>query len=585
MSVPTGTLIEAGIAGTWSRKLRNFQPVHLVWLLVSGSIVGMIVLPAGYLVISAFSSPEGFTAQKFISTLANPRTISAFVNTIVYVFGVSLLGVVIGVLMAFLVERTNISSRSKRIIRLSVIASVITPGFLTAMAYVNLLGPNAGLVNIALRGMLDLDIARGPLNVFTLPGVLLLGAHTHIAYVYLITAASFSKMNPELEEAAAIAGAGRSAIARTVTLPLVRNAILAGGLVSMLGALADYGTPHMVGYTVLTLRIREYIVDGDFPAAASVSLLLIVMSMIVLAIYRVCVRGDFTTVTGKSFHPKAFDIGWMKHVLNAVVWLFAILAVILPVAGLVVTSLLDRLGEGVVLSNFTLRHYRTILIDDPLTFHAFWNSIRLATGAALITSLMAIVVGYITVRRRTVASAVLDYISVIPLGLAGTALGVALIVTVLTPPFRSLHIYGTLWILLIAYVIRNFPLALRPVQTTLSQISPEIEEAARMAGAGWIRTTQTILLPLIFPGVVAGFVLVFLNGLTEISASIVLRHIGTHTISTAILDIWDGRGGGYQAASAVAIVLFALMIGVVALAQMLTRRRTFKSKSAIGEGL
>src|SRR5690606_6062290 len=141
----------------------------------------------------------------------------------------------------------------------------------------------------------------------------------------------------------------------------------------------------------------------------------------------------------------------------------------------------------------------TMLAWDSLAVQAFWNSIRLAFGAALITSLMAIVIGYITVRRKSVQSTLLDYISIIPLGLAGTALGVAIISMVLNPPVRSLGLYGTLWVLLIAYVIRNFPLALRPVQTTLSQVSPELEEAARMSGAGWFHTVRTILLPLIMP--------------------------------------------------------------------------------------
>ncbi len=570
-------------AGPIGRLLRNFEPIQLVWLLVTIAVVGMIVLPTFYLLYAAFASEEGFTVATFVKTLTSTRTVSALMHTIVYVIGVTVIGVLVGVPMAFLVERTNMSQRTKQVVRLTIIASVITPGFLSAMSYVNLLGPNAGLINLGLRALLGLDIDRGPINVLSLPGVLLLGAHSGIAYIYLIAAASFSKMNPDFEEAAAITGAGRLRIIRTVTLPLVRNAIYAGALVTMLTALADYGTPHMVGYTVLTLRIREYMVQGDFPAAASVSLLLIFMSMLVLAVYRLATRrGDFSTVTGKSFQPKTFEIGAWRHLLGALLWIFAVLAVALPVAGLFAASLLDRLGDGLAWDNFTLRNYRDMLSSGSLAMTAFWNSIRLATGAAVITSIMAIVIGYITVRFRSTGSTLLDYVSVVPLGLAGTALGVAIIITVLNPPFRSLQLYGTLWVLLFAYVVRNFPLALRPVQTTMSQISAELEEAARMSGAGWLRTTLTVTLPLIRPGVAAGFVLVFLGSLTEISSSIVLRHIGTHTISTAIIDIWDGRGG-YQGASAVAILLFVLMVVVVGAVQLATGGRMYGVRTAGGD--
>jgi iron(III) transport system permease protein len=576
----TGIAADAS-SGTFERQLRRFEPIQLVWAIVTISVVAMVAVPVGYLVYSAFMAGGAFTFAEFTAAVTSAGTVTALVNTLVYVTGTTIISVLIGVPMAFMVERTNVSLVTKRVVRLTIIASVITPGFLSAMSYVNLLGPNAGIINVWLRELLNLDINRGPLNIFSLPAVLLLGAHSGIAYIYLITAASFSKMNPEFEEAAQITGASRWRIVRTVSLPLVRNAVFSGALVSMVSSFADYGTPHMVNYTVLTLRIREYIIRADFAGAASASLLLIALSLILLGIYRLSIRkGDFATVSGKSFQPRTFDIGAWKHVIAVLVWIFAILAVILPIAGLFSTSILDRLGYGLRWDNLTLRHYISILSgSDSFAITAFLNSLFLATGAAVITSIMSVVIGYITVRYRTGSAKLLDYISIIPLGLAGTALAVALVLTALNPPLRALGLYGTLWILLIAYVIRNFPLALRPVQTTMSQISPELEEAARMSGAGWLRTMRTVTMPLILPGVAAGFVLVFLGSLTEISASVVLRHIGTNTISTAILDIWEGRGG-FQAASAVAVILFVLMVAVVFLAQLLSGGRMYSTRSA-----
>ena len=535
----------------------------------------LIALPAWHLLRTAIFPGGSFDTEPLLAVLGDPATTRATINTVIYVVGVSLISVVVGVPLAFLTERTDISKRSKLIIRLSVISSLITPAFLVAMAYVNLLGPNAGVLNVALRTLFGFEGDRGPLNVYHIAGVLLLGAQQTVAFVYLIAASSFANMNPEFEEAASITGAGRVKVLRTITLPVVRNSILAGGILALATALADYGTPHMVGFSVLTLRIRSYMLAADFTAAAVVSLVLVLMSLIALAIYRAMTGGSrFETVSGKSFQPTAFKVGRWRLVLGAIAYVYATLSVVLPILGLLSTSLMDRLGLGLAAGNLTFRHYADIFSGDDFVIGAIRNSLILAGGAAVICAVLACLVAYVTIRIRSPLSTMLDYIVVIPLGIAGTALAVALIMTVTSFPLRSITLYGTMWILLIAYVIRHLPLAVRPAQTSLSQISPDLELAARLSGASWVRATWDVTLPLIRPGVVAGAIIVFLPALTELSASIILRHIGTDTISTAIMDLWDG-GGGYQSASAVAVVVFVSMVLIVVLAQLLTGRSLY----------
>lgn len=539
----------------------------------------LILVPTGHLVASAFFPRGTFQIGTALSVITHPATVQAIINTVIYVVGVSIISVLMGVPLAFLTERTDISGLAKQAIRLSVISALITPAFLVAMAYVNLLGPNAGVINVGLRALFNLPIDRGPINIYHIAGVLLLGAQQSVAFVYLIASASFSKMNPELEEAASISGARRWVVIGTVTLPVVRNSILAGGILSLATALADYGTPHMVGFTVLTLRIRSYMLQADFTSAAVVSLLLVLMSLLVLALYRKSAGSDgFATVTGKSFHPTPFRIGRAKLWLTGLAYLYAFLSVVLPVLGLLSTSLLDRLGVGFRLDNLTLRHYGDIIGGDGFVLRAISNSLILAASAAVICAVMAALIAYITMRRRSVTATLLDYVVVIPLGIAGTALAVALVMTVTNFPLRQLGLYGTLWILLLAYVIRHLPLAARPAQTSLSQISPELEQAARLAGAGWPRTMVTVTLPLIRPGVIAGAIIVFLASLTELSASIIVRHIGTDTIATAIMDLWDG-GGGYQRASAVAVVVFVSMVALVVIAQFITGRSLYGDRT------
>lgn len=553
---------------TLSKPLAGRSASGLFILAIATLILGPVV----HLIGSATMPAGAFSLGLAYDVLVNADTVQALINTIIYVVGVSLISVAVGTPLAFLTERTDISPLAKRVIRLSIISSLITPAFLVAMAYVNLLGPNAGLVNTALRSLFGLAAARGPLNVYNMAGVLFLGALQSVAFVYLVTAAAFSKMNPELEEAAAISGVGRARIIATVTLPVAKGSIFAGGMLAMAGALADYGTPHMVNFTVLTLRIRSYMIEANFAAASVVSLLLVLLSLVVLAIYRRTeARNSVATVTGKSFAPRPFPLGRARHALAAIAYIYAFLAVVLPLVGLGLTSFLDRLGGGISLDNFTLRHYRDIVFGDALVVRAVTNSVILSVGTAIVCAVLSVFAAYIIVRRR---SSLLDYIVVIPLGLAGTALAVALVMTVTGFPLRSLGLYGTLWILLLAYIIRHLPLAVRPAHAGLSQIAPELEEASRLSGASWGRTLYSIILPLLRPSLTAACIIVFLTTLTELSASIIVRHIGTDTIATAIMDLWDG-GGGYQRASAVAICVFAVMMLIVVIAQSLSSKSLF----------
>lgn len=543
----------------------------LVWCATSLFVALIILVPMYYLVVSSLGGQQG-DINTYVRVLSSPGTVSAITNTLIYVFGVAVLSVLIGVPLAFLVERINIHPIAAKALRLSIIASVIVPGFLMAMAYVNLLGPNAGTINLFLRDVLSLDISRGPLDIFSVWGVLLLGTQSAVAFVFLVTSASLAKMNPELEEAAAIAGESSLGTVARITLPLIRNAIYAGALVSLASALTDYGIPHMLGFTVLTLRIREYMLTGDFAGAAAISVLVVLFALLVLAIYRKSMsNSNFAIVSGKGFHPRKFDIGRWSWPLNAFAYFYVFITVVLPIYGLVSVSLLQRLGGGVSWDNLTLNHYYNILFRDSFALNAFTNSVLLSAATAVTAAMLALIIGYLVVRKRNVLTAALDYLSVIPLGISGTALAVAIIMTVTNPPFAAFSLYGTLWVLFIAYFIRNFPLAIRPIQTTLSQLSTELEEAAYLSGATWLHTLRTILAPLVGPGIIAGAVLVFLGSLTEVSASIILRHIGTDTIATAILDIWDS-GGGYQQASAFAVCIFFVMVLIALAPQVLMRK-------------
>jgi iron(III) transport system permease protein len=302
-----------------------------------------------------------------------------------------------------------------------------------------------------------------------------------------------------------------------------------------------------------------------------------VLSLISVFLYRRSL-GDqkrYQTVTGKGYRVGVIDVGAWRHLFSALGLGYGILTSALPYLTLVSVSFLKSLGHGVRLDNLTLAHY-TNVFGSALAREAVVNSTILALSAATLCTLLGAVVAYLIVRTALRWGTLLDYVAALPMGIAGTAFAVGVLGAYMVPPLRSLGLYGTLWILLVTYVAKYMPLAVRNTQAGLAQISNDLEESARIAGGDWLRTTRLITIPLVRSALLNGWVLVFLSSFSELSASIILRNIGTATVATAILDLWDGAGG-YQDAAALGSLVFLLVTAVFLLPNRLFGRSLLKT--------
>ena len=537
--------------------------VSVLWLFF------LVALPVGVIVISSVLD-DGVTFDHYAGFFTSSALLTATLNSLLVAVGIAGLSLLIGGPLAFGVARTEM--RFKGLVRATMIIALISPEFLLAMGYILLAGPNVGYFNVLIRCAFGIEGTSGPLNVFSLGGLILTALPNGVAFVFLALVPAFTNMDPALEEAARIRGASAFRAVRDITLPLMRPAMLSGALLAFATSLAMFGPPQMLGINVLTVAIRDALVRLNFATASVAAMVLIGLSLIALFIQRWAVRHveRYRTLGGKSFGARTIDLGWGTHLLTALGLVYGVVSLVVPYGAMTAASLMKSIGNGFSGDNWTLDNYR-IVFTDPGIFKAATLSLTLATTSATLVAVMGVVVAYVILRVKARGRALLDYLAILPLAIPGTALAFALIVVYLNWPMNMLGIYGTPTILLVAYLARFIPLGVRNSQTTLLQIAPELEEASRVFGAGELKTLLRITAPLILPAIVYTWLLVFIMAIPELSASVILRGFGTQTLSTALLGIWSGNGG-LAVASAFGMSIFIVVGVLFGLAAWFARR-------------
>src|SRR6185295_1613527 len=435
------------------------------------------------------------------------------------------------------VSRTNVPAPA--LFRITATLSYLSPPFLTAIAYVNLFSPNAGLINVFLR-----DVVGAPwltFNVFSMGGLVLVTVLHTFPFVFLLASSALQSVDASYEEAAQILGAGRLRTALLVTLPLIAPAVLAGTLLAFVNAIALFGSQAILGLPgrIVTLPTRIYALF-DYPPqyglASALSLMFIVITVAALYLqHRFLARRSYVTVGGKGARPQLIDLGPARWVLLGFCAAVFAVAILLPYGALIAVSLSKSWGLS-FWKGLTLDNYRFVLFEYNVTQRAILNSLLLATLAATIAVLLGAVIGWIDVRTKAKGRRLLDYAALVPLGLPGIVMAVALIQFWLTMPVA---LYGTLTILLLAYIGRYIPLGVRAANTSLRQIDASLEESARVLGASWARTLREVTLPLIRPGLFAGWLLVFVPVIQELSASILLFSSSSITLAVAVYNLYE----------------------------------------------
>jgi iron(III) transport system permease protein len=538
---------------------------HVVMGAAIASLVVLVVLPLLSLLIGSVRSEGGLSLDHFGEVLSGRLYLQALKNSLVLGAWTGLFSLLIGVLMAFAVSRTDVPG--KRLLQLTASLSYLSPPFLTAIAFVYLFSPNAGLVNVFMR-----DVAGLPwltFNIFSMAGLVLVTVLHTFPYVYLLASSALQSVDASYEEAAQILGASKLRTAISITAPLVAPAILSGTLLAFVNAIALFGSQAIIGLPgrIVTLPTRIYALfdyPPEYGLASALSLVFVVITVVALYLQRAFLaRRSFVTLAGKGARPQLMELGPWRWVLLGFGVVVFIVAIIAPYATLLAVSFSKSWGLD-FWKGLTLANYKFILFDYNVTQRAIFNSLLLATLAATLAVLLGAVIGWIDLRTLIPGRKLLDYASLVPLGLPGIVVAVALIQFWLAMPFA---LYGTLAILLLAYIGRYIPLSVRAANASLRQVDPSLEESAQILGASWATTMREITLPLIRPGLFAGWLLVFVPVIQELSASILLFSSSSITLAVAVFNLYET--GYVEPVAALAMINMAIIGTAIWLANRL----------------
>ncbi len=557
----------------WLGRARGLWTQESVATLLASLVVGAaVLLPLFTLVVSSFRVLDalGFDTQwgldNYRRLLADRIIRKAFLNTLVISAGATLLATALGVSLAWINARTNCPGRD-RLEPFNLIPFFLSP-FVGAIAWHNLAAPRTGLLNSAARDLFG--IQTHVLNVDNLLGVIWVTGIFFTPLVYLFVVGSLRRMDPSLEDSARTTGAGLLRTTLTVTLPLVTPGILSGAIIVFVTSAGEFGVPFKLGapygWETLTTQIFSKAVgdDANHYMGATMSMALgVITALFVWIQQRVIAPREFTTVTGKGFRPNVIDLGGWKWVALAYNVAYILVAVLLPLGCLLVVSLHPVWEGRIIASDLTLWNYQKVLFfwrPDAIrtATNGVLNSFILAFTGASIAMALSLVVSYMIHRTRGAGARLLDLLCVIPIGFPGIVLAMGVLVTYIKTP-----IYATLWILLLGYITRFFPYGQRSVSAVMLAISEELDQSSRMAGASWLTTLRRVTIPLLKPGIFAGWVLLFIIFLRELSISIILYTSGTETLSVGVYYLANFENEPLTAALSIAQTVALLACVVV----------------------
>ena len=547
------------------------------WILIAG-IIGFLlvfqVFPLVYLLFRAFFATGHFSLESFARIYSYALNWTCLKNTLF----TALLSMVFGVLIAFplawLVGRTNLHGR--RVFRTLFVMTYMVPPYVGAMAWLRLLNPSVGTLNVFLQKIFGL--AGMPFNIYTTGGLVWVLTTFYYPYAFITISRAMEKMDPSLEEASRISGASPLKTLFTVTIPLMLPSIAAAGLLVFVAAASCYGIPSIIGapgkiYTVTT-RIVDYVYVGSqqgLTDATVLAVFLMLLAMVILYVSNFVIgKKDYITVSGKSVRPAVVDLGRWNLPITILVGAFAFIVVILPFATVFMTSFTVNMGKSLFAAGNMTTKYWGIIFSRKSIIKSFRNSVFSALWAATLGMIVCVIMAYLLKRTNVKGKAVPDFLITVGSGTPSVVIALALIMT-MSGRF-GINIYNTMAILVVAYIMIKYMLmGMRTVVSAISQISPSLEEAAQISGAGWLRRMKDVVLPLTAPSVVAGWFLIFMPCFYELTMSNLLYSDNTKTLGVELYLYQTYHS--QQTASALAAAILILVAVLNILMNRLTKGR------------
>ncbi len=555
-----------------ARAIFRRDPQLSVVLFVGVVIAFLSLSPTLMLLYGSFRTqplgvPSDFSLVHYIGAYTDPLTYELLLNSFLFATGSALLATMLAATLAWISIRTNAPLRN--LFELTAIVPNIFPPVMLAVSWTILLSPRTGLIN---RALMDLfGLAEAPFNIYSIPGMIFVEALITVPLAFLLISAALYSMDPSLEESARVVGSSNLQIAWRITLPIVRPAMLASVMLNFVRAIESFDTPAIIALParieVFTTKIyREAI--GAFPPnqnlAAAYAVSLLVITMLFVYFYRrLTARSErYVTVTGRGYRPMIIDLGSWRYLASAMAALILLLVVVLPFLVVIYVSFITyvHVPGAKTWELLTLDHYRANLADAR-TFRALKNSLLLAVAGATLCMFIAALTAWVTTKTKTVGRGVIEALTFIPWAFPGTALAIGLLWTYV---FVPLPIYGTLWILLIGYITRFLPYGLRTMTSTIVQLHDDLQQASMVCGASFLVTFRRILLPLLRPGFIAGWIILATIYLREFSMSVFLYSPGSEPLGPLLYHFYVDGNLGPMCSLALIVSAICIVLIIVA---------------------
>jgi iron(III) transport system permease protein len=533
-------------------------------------LIGFLtVCPVVMLVFGSFS--EGleafgsFTLEKYVLTYTDPSFAGIILNTVIFTVGSAILCTALALFLAYLNTRTNIPF--KFLFRVLSIIPMMIPHILFCVSWVLLLNPSNGLINLLLREAFNLTAA--PFNIYTMQGMILVEALLDLPIAYLILAPAMSAFDVSLEESSKVCGASNLRTLLKVTLPVLRPAILAAFILVIVRSLASFAVPSVIGMPgriyVLASHIYRIVATGfaaDYGQAAAVGMSALSASIVLIFVYRYLTSESekYVTVTSRGYRPSVIDLKGAKLPLFAVVGLLSFVLIIVPVLVLFYASLLpySMVPGAKAFALMSLKNW-ILVLRDPVSLTSLKNSVFLGVAGATLGVTLSIFVSYVIVKVRSAASGILESLSFLSFSFPGIVIGVGFMWFFVRTP-----LYATIWALLIGYIATYLPYGIRPLTSAFIQIHGHLEESSRVCGGGTFYTMRRIVIPLLVPGIVSGWILMATMFVRELTLSVVLSRPGTEVLAVQILRFAEDGLWGKLSALGILMILISTTLVVIA---------------------
>jgi iron(III) transport system permease protein len=557
------------------------EPRYLTLAVAALAVAYLALVPIGTMLYASLRTnflgvtPGRWTLHNYVDTFTAPGFGELVFNSFLYAGCTAIVCTVIGFGLAWLVVRTN--TPAKTFATIAALVPLIVPGILNTVAWSLLLSPQRGPINVFLRQI------HGPtFNVFSMPGMVFVQSMHVVPVAFLMGVAAFTSMDTSLEEAALASGSSPVRTFRTITLRMARPALLSAGLLMFIQTISTFEVPQLIGVPgrrfVFVSRIYSALQNfpPDYGTVGVIGIFVLVVAAIGLVLAQRLGKGtNVQTITGKGFRAQTQDLGKWRWVGLGVIVVFFIVAVALPIAMLVWSSLLPGYEQPSwqALHHLTFANYEQIM-KRPALARSVKNSLITAVTSALIVTVLSAFVAYITVKTKVVGRGLLDGLATVPLAVPSVVMGVGILFWYLAAPL-PVHLYGTLTILVVAFVTITLPYGMRYLAPGMAQIKDELEEAATASGASWLQSFRRVFVPLLMPSLLAAFLYSMIVAFREISAAIFLYSSGTEVVSVQVFDLYTN--GSYPVVAALGVVIVLFLTVLTTGVRLLSRRVGIKS--------